>query len=208
MDFRVAVFAGQNPESAGWFKVYEWTTFNDVATFAYTVNNSATAPAFTRILYQLLFDVYSVWCEVDDFTSNTVNRTGVPLTWTYNSSVTNGKVYYSANSSGFPTANASTISNRTFATGKLNFWPSDYSGSPDVIFNDNDSGSSAGNGYGSMQVFDTTVSPAVCIFAWNQWINNTAGDFGFGNRSTTDTDWTFASNGASIPPKLGRVFVK
>jgi hypothetical protein len=204
----MAIVAGQSPEALGWFRVYEWTAFNDVPSFAYTVNNSATAPAFTRILYQLVFDIYSVWCEVDDFTSNTANRTGVPLTWTYNSSITNGRVYYSANSSGFPSTNASTISNRSFATGKVNFWPSNYSASPDALYNDNDSGFDTGNGYGSMQVFDTTVSPAVCIFAWNQWSSSTFGDFGFGNRNTSHPDWTFASNGSAVPPKLGRVFVK
>jgi hypothetical protein len=89
----MAIVVGQSPETLGWFKVYEWTTFADVASFAYTINNSATAPSFTRILYQLVFDVYSVWCEVDDFTSNTANRTGVPLTWVWDSSVTNLKVY-------------------------------------------------------------------------------------------------------------------
>ena len=204
----MAIVAGQSPETLDWYKVYEWTTFNDVPSFAYTVNNSATAPAFTRILYQLVFNVYSVWCEVDDFTSNTANRTGVPLTWTYNSSVTNGKVYYSANSSGFPSADASTISNRSFATGKINFWPSNYSTDADGLYNSTDNGFDTSNGYGSFQVFDTTTTPHSCIFAWNQWTNSTYGDFGFGNRNTSHPDWTFASNGAAVPPKLGRVYVK
>jgi hypothetical protein len=205
MESSMAIVAGQSPEALGWFKVYEWTTFADVASFAYTVNNSATAPAFTRILYQLVFNIYSVWCEVDDFTSNTANRTGVPLTWTYNSSITNGKVYYSANSSGFPSANASTISNRSFATGIVNFWPSDYGTGVDGIYDSTDTGFGTTNGYGSFQIFDTTTTPHRCIFAWNQW---GGGDFGFGNRSTSHPDWTFAANAATVPPKLGRVFVK
>lgn len=201
----MAVIAGQSPESLGWFKVYEWTTFNDTPTFAYTVNNSATAPAFTRVLYQLVFGVYSAWCEVDDFTSNTANRTGVPLTWVYDTTVTNGKVYYSANSTGYPGTNTLTVSNRSFATGKINFWPSDYSTGADGLYNETDINATTTNGWGSMQIFDTTVSPVACIFAWNNW---GGGEFGFGNRSTSHPDWTFAANASTVPPKLGRVFVK
>jgi hypothetical protein len=201
----MAIVVGQSPETLGWFKVYEWTTFADVASFAYTINNSATAPSFTRILYQLVFDVYSVWCEVDDFTSNTANRTGVPLTWVWDSSVTNLKVYYSVNSTGFPGTNASTVYSRTAATGKINFWPSDYGAGPDGLFDSTDTGPGTSNGYGSFQVFDTTTTPHHCIFAWNQW---GGGDYGFGNRSTSNPDWTFAGNSAAVPPKLGRVFVK
>jgi hypothetical protein len=201
----MAVIAGQSPESLGWFKVYEWTTFNDVPTFAYTVNNSASAPAFTRILYQLVFGVYSVWCEVDDFTTNTASRVGVPLTWVYDTTVANGKVYYSANSSGFPGTNTSTIANRSFATGRLNFWPSNYSVGADGLYDSTDIGATTANQYGSMQIFDTTTTPHYCIFAWNSW---GGGEFGFGNRSTSHPDWTFAANASTVPPKLGRVYVK
>jgi hypothetical protein len=201
----MAIVAGQSPEALDWYKVYEWTTFNDVASFAYVINNSATAPAFTRILYQIVFGVYSVWCEMDDFTSNTANRTGVPLTWVWDSSVTNLRVFYSANSTGFPGANASTIYSRAAATGKINFWPSDYGTGADGVYDSTDTGGGTSNGYGSFQVFDTTTTPHSCIFAWNQW---GGGDIGFGNRSTSNPDWTFAGNAATVPPRLGRVYVK
>jgi hypothetical protein len=204
----MAVFAGRSADGVGWYKVYEWTTFNDVPTFAYDINNSATAPAFTRILYQFVFGTYSVWCEMDDFTGGLANRTGVPLSWTHNVAVNNLSVYYSTNATSYPNTLVASIYNRTAATGKINFWPSDYGPSADTIYDDVDENFSANNGFGSMQVFDTTTTPHYCIFAWNQWTNNTYADFGLGSFNSTNTDWTFAGNAASVPPKLGRVFVK
>lgn len=203
----MSIFAGPNPESLGWYKVYEWTQFNDVPTFIYDVNNSSTAPVFSRVLYQLVFGAYSVWCEFDDFTSGDATRVGVPLSWVYDVNITNLRVAYSANSVGYPQSAAGTISNRSAATGKINYWSSNYGVGPDSSYNENDSGYGSTNGFGSFQVFDTTVSPAVCVFAWNDW--GAGGNFGFGNNtSNNNIDWTFNSNRANVPPKLGRAFVK
>lgn len=202
----MSTHAGQRAESLGWYKVYEWTNFADVSAFSYITDNSSTAPTFTRVLYQIMYNEHSVWVEFDDFTGGIANRTGVPLTWTYNSVITNLNVYYSSNSTSFPLANASTIYNRSVATGRINFWPSDYGTLTNAVFDDTDTGFSAGNGYGSFQIFDTTVSPPTCIVAWNQW---GGGDFGFGAPSSnTNLDWTFSGNSATIKPKLGRVYVK
>ena len=148
----MSVFAGRSADGAGWYKVYEWTTFNDVPTFAYDINNSAAAPAFTRILYQFVFGTYSVWCEMDDFTGGLANRTGVPLSWTHNVAVNNLSVYYSTNATSYPNTLVASIYNRTAATGKINFWPSDYGPSADTIYDDVDENFSTNNGFGSMQV--------------------------------------------------------
>lgn len=204
----MGVFAGNRPESLGWYKVYEWTTFADVASFSYTIDRSATAPAFTRVLYQMCFNKYAVWCEMDDFTSGNALRVGVPLTWVYETNVNNLKVYVNQNATSYPDANTSTIYSRQSALGRINFWPSNYgpAGGNGSLYDHDDEGYDASNGYGSMQVFDMVPATPECIFAWNAW--NVGGDFGIGNRSSSHLDWTFAYNQNSINPTFGRVYVK
>jgi hypothetical protein len=204
----MACFSGNRAESLGWYKVYEWSSFVDVGTFSYSTNNSSTAPSFSRILYQFAFGTYSVWCEMDDFTSNTASRVGVPLTWTYETDITNLKVYVSENALSFPGSNTATIYSRQSALGRINFWPSNYgtTGGNSSLYDHDDDGFDAGNGYGSMQIFDMVPTTPECIFAWNQW---GTGDIGIGSRNTSHPDWTFASNLSSIiGPRLGKVYVK
>jgi len=202
----MSTHAGQRAESLGWYKVYEWTNFSDNAFFSYTVDNSATAPSFTRVMYQILLNEYSLWVEFDDFTGGLASRIGVPFTWIYDTQITNLKINYSSNSTSFPSTTALSIYNRSAATGKINFWPSNYSPSGGSSFDETDTGYDTGNGYGSFQIFDTTVSPAICVVAWNNW---GAGDFGFGTpQSNSNTDWTFQNNFATFTQRLGRVYVK
>lgn len=199
--------AGQRPDTLGWRQVYEWNNTNDVSSFVYTIDNSSVTTSFTRILYQIVYDKYAVWCEFDDFTSNTPSRIGIPLTWVYDVVVTNLKVYFNSNASSFPGTNTSSIYNRTAATGKINFWPSNYSQLADGVYDDVDGGYDTGNGYGSFQVFDTTASPHYCIFAWNAW-GQTNNDLGMGNQNTGNPDWTFSHNSSSFSKILGRIYVK
>jgi hypothetical protein len=206
----MSAHAGNRPESLGWYKVYEWTSFVDVATFAYTINNSATAPAFTRVLYQMCFGDYAVWCEMDDFTSGNALQVGVPLTWVYETNVNNLKVYVNKNATSYPEANASTIYSRESALGRINFWPSNYgtTGGNSSLYDHDDDSYSVGDGYGSMQVFDMIPTTPECIFAWNYWGGASGGDLGMGNRSTSHPDWTFTNNLNSIGPRFGRVYVR
>jgi hypothetical protein len=114
----MATTGGPKPET-NWYKVYEWNTWNDVGTFSYSIDNSSSAPSFTRILYIFRVGKYSTWIELDDFISNIANRTGVPLTWVYEVNVTNLIVRF--NKETFPGANTSTIYNRnTGVTGRIN----------------------------------------------------------------------------------------
>lgn len=200
-------FAGQKPDVMSWRQVYEWTATNDVSSFVYTIDNSSTTTAFTRILYQIVYDKYSVWCEFDDFTTSTPSRVGIPLTWTYDVAVTNLIVYFNGNASAFPGTLSASISSRTAATGRINFWPSDYAQSVDGIYDDVDTGYSTVNGYGSFQVFDTTTTPHYCIFAWNNW-GSGSDDLGIGQHNTGNPDWTFTNNRSSFTKVLGRIYVK
>lgn len=201
--------AGQRPESSGWNLIYQFTTFNDVTNFVYDVDNSSTAPSFTRILYQMKYNEYSVWCEFDDFTSNTATRIGVPLTWTYEVDVTNMYVYYNNPGSGFPQANQSTIYNRGPVNGRINFWPSNYgtTGGNNSLYDHDDTGYSGGNGYGSFQIFDIDPATPECVFAWNYW-GQAVDDVGIGSRSTSHPDWTFADTGPNYTDRLCRIWVK
>ena len=206
----MSCFAGNRPESMKWYKVYEWTTFADVASFAYTIDNSATTPTFTRILYQMCLGNYAVWCEMDDFTSGNALRVGVPLTWFYETDVNNLKVYVNGNSSSYPGASPSTIYSRESVLGRINFWPSNYdtTGGNSALYDHDDDVYSTSNGYGCMQVFDMIPTTPECIFAWNAWGLTNGGDLGMGNRSVSHPDWTFAYNLNSIGPRFARVYVK
>jgi hypothetical protein len=206
----MGAFSGNRAESLKWYKVYEWTSFVDVGAFSYTINNSATAPSFSRILYQMVFGDYTVWCEMDDFTSNNATRVGVPLTWTYEVDVTNLKVYFNKAALAYPGSNIATIYSRESALGRINFWPSNYGrdGGNNSLYDHDDDEYNTSNGYGSMQIFDMIPTTPECIFAWNAWGLTNGGDLGMGNRNTSHPDWTFAYNLNTIGPKLGRVFVK
>lgn len=205
------MYVGPRPQTS-WYKVYQWSTWNDVGTFSYDLDNSASAPSFSRILYIFAVGDSSVWIELDDFTSNTANRTGVPLTWTYEVDVTNLVAKFKKGT--FTGADNSTIYNRfNGVDGRINFWPSNYgtTGENDSLYDSDDSGFGTSNGYGSMQFFDVSQSPSHCMFSWSYWGSGT-NIFGIGNRNTSHPDWTFANNGASILAEgnktLGQVWVK
>jgi len=201
--------AGKRPESSGWNLIYQLRNFRnmDVPTISYDVDNSSSAPSFTRVLYQMMYNEYSVWCEFDDFTSNDATRIGIPLTWVYEVDVTNMYVWYNNPNSGFPGANQSTIYNRGPVNGRINFWPSNYS-TEDGIYNHDDDSYGTSNGYGSFQIFDIDPATPECVFAWNAWGFSDADDVGIGNRNTSHLDWTFADTGPNYTDRLCRIWVK
>ena len=113
------MFVGPRPQTS-WYQVYQWSTWNDVSTFSYDLDNSASAPSFSRILYIFAVGNSSVWIELDDFTSDTANRTGVPLTWTYEVDVTNLVAKFKKGT--FTGADNDTIYNRfNGVNGRINF---------------------------------------------------------------------------------------
>ena len=206
----MASSTGPKPEHEGWYKVYEWDNFIDVGSFSYSVDNSSTAPSFSRIRYVFAVDTHHVSIEFDDFTSNTANRVGVPLSWTYETNVNNMVVKYNKPGA-FPGNTSSTQVNRMDAVqGRINFWPSNYgtTGENDSLYDSDDSGYSTSNGYGSFQFFDISVSPSHCMFSWSYWGSTGGGIYGMGNRNTSHPDWTFADNGGSFNYKFGKIFVK
>ena len=210
----MSVHAGQRPESLGWNLMLVETAFGDGPNYA-TDNTSSAPSSWSRILYQLQIGEYAVWCEIDDFTSSTIGRIGIPPTssgWAYESDVTNMNVYYNKKAESFPSTTTANITTKLNRSGKINFWPSNYSrtGGNDSLYDHDDSGFSGSQGYGSFQIHDTTPSTPECVFAWNHWgagLSDT--DWGMGNRNTNDPDWTFANNESStIYGKRLRIWVK
>jgi hypothetical protein len=208
----MGVNGGPRPE-ASWFKVYEWNRWLDVSSFTYTINNSLIAPAFTKLLYIFRIGKYSLWLELDDFTSGDATKTGVPLNYVYETNVTNLKAKYTYTD--FPGSNLTTLYNRfEGVSGRINFWPSNYgtAGENSSLYDSDDSGYDTSNGYGSFQFFDVSQSPSQCIFAWNAWGGSGGGDLGIGNKNVGNPDWTFTSNFNIIRStgdfSLGQVWVK
>ncbi len=200
----MGVFAGQNANSQGWFLVYQWRGTPDNSSLAYEVDNSGSAPSFTRVLYTMAYGKFHVWCEFDDFTSSTATRTGLPTGWTYEVDVTNMNVYVNNPEQGFPGATQSAIKDRKGVTGRLNFWPSNYgaSGGNSSLYDHDDAGYSTSDGYGSMQIFSLAESTPETVFAYNRWGYSPA-DIGMGSRDTGHPDWTFAQNSNDVAAGAG-----
>lgn len=200
--------SGNRAESLEWFKVYEFTDFVDVPSFTYDEDSSLSAPSFTRVLYQIQYDEFSVWCEFDDFTGNDAARVGLPLTWIYNVEVSNLKVYVTNPGNGFPLANQATLRTRDSILGKIQFWPSNYSGGDDGVYSDDDTGGGTADGYGSFQVFDMEPTTPECVFSWSGWGGSNGGNCGIGSQNAGHPDWTFQYNANDFTRKICRVYVK
>lgn len=198
---------GNRPESKGWTKIYEFDNFKmDVTNFVYKVDNSLTAPAFTRVLFQIVADKFSVWVEMDDWTLGDATKIGVPLTWVYDNDVTNLVVWSSNPGTGFPNANQATIYSRKTSLGRLNFWPSNYGTGTNTVYDYEDTSYNTVNGHGSFQVFDMEPTTPECLFAWNHW--GTSPSIGMGNWTGTHPDWTFSYQGNQFSKTLCRIYVK
>lgn len=203
----MGVHAGYRPETKGWRLVYQFTRFVDISSFSYDINNPSGITSFSRIMYQIKYGNFSVSCEMDDFSSSDITKIGLPTNFAWETNVTNMYVWVNNPDSGFPDANQSTIYRRGPVTGRINFWPSNYS-TEDATYNHDDSGYDLSDGYGSMQIFDISPATPECIFAWNAWGLTNGGDIGIGSRSTSHSDWTFAYNANNLLNKTCKIWVK
>jgi sialate O-acetylesterase len=110
----------------------------------------------------------------------------------------------------------STVSslNREGIQGNIEFWSGNYAtqntanvpGASGAIYDFGDSMGDPLNGYGSMQVHDTTGKQT--LFAINHWGAGEAADIGIGNSSGPHRDWTFKSNASSYSGKSLKVYVR
>jgi hypothetical protein len=165
------------------------------AAIPYSVNNTATTAAgYTRVAYYLELGVTGnpgltkyAWASFDVIPDlDTPTELGVPsngpngAAHLIQTGVTNMHVY----------TNAAATSG-TFATGgNLEFWPSDYNGGGDGVFNYSDAGGNTGSGHGSMQIHNGGL--AQTIIAYNAWGAIRDSELGVGTQPGGG-DWTFAT---------------
>ena len=104
--------------------------------------------------------------------------------------------------------------NREGIEGNIEFWSGNYvtqntanvPGASGAIYDFGDNMGEPLNGYGSMQVHDTSGKQT--LFAINHWGAGDRADIGIGNSSGPHRDWTFTSNASSYSGKTLKVYVR
>lgn len=164
-----------------------WDTYDDVP-YAEDTCDSIEDDSFTKVAYRIELDDVTMWVEFDTMTTDAC-QLGVPVDWTFDQSITGLSVEMIADDDG-------EYSNleREDANGYIEFWSNCYGQGADSdrdgsssLYDFDDTISSA-DCYGSMQVHGESTT----IFAFNSWSHGNSDEMGFGDRSTGNTDWTFA----------------
>ena len=172
---------------------------------AYTVNNSAETPAFSRVAYYMELQKTGdaaprfVWTSMDAFTTNAA-RIGVPTP-------ASGAVFQQNVANLNVVSNVAGVVNGTgITTGNIEFWPTSYTqanaaavpGASPTTYDFGDSRSTTGT-HGSMQVHN--YGAAQTLFGISNWgtAANTVNSIsmGIGNSPTGSPDYTLTGNGAS-----------
>ena len=195
------IIANNVPESRGYDLVYqldlpgvnEYSGDAQSITEDYSVDNSATLKAGSRVAYVLQLDDEWVWVSFDAVTDD-LTKIGVPHKGVWPSAlqeiVTNMSV----------SSNAPQVTNGDFAEGNIEFWGGNYArtnglgieNADDAVFDFDDLMAAAG-GHGCMQVHNFMESEVV--FAYNNWGSNGFGQaqgLGIGTNQGENPDWTFS----------------
>ncbi|GAB5387861.1 MAG: hypothetical protein Alpg2KO_08290 [Alphaproteobacteria bacterium] len=202
-------------DGGGWTLVYDYTLPSgnqDIGTVSQadamsSVNLSAQPLTYTRVAYRLELDSQFAFAAMDDFTGGQLNRTGMPMDWVYDQSVSNL----------FVESNSGLVTNASNASGKIEFWSNCYNQSPNSVFDFDDS-IDAADCYGSLQVFNMDQS-GQGILQYNGWSNGNSGqDLGIGNHvqgsnpfcpnNPVNPDWTFCFNSGQYSSRQLKVYVK
>lgn len=176
----------------------------------YSVNASASIGSFDRIAYYLeLTDSIGTtswaYASMDAFTSDPI-RLGIPTTAgiSFEQTVTNLTV--ESNVAGVTTGSG-------ISTGNIEFWNTNYAktansglGGSGVNYDFDDSPNTSNQAYGSFQVHNYGASQT--ILAWNRWDQVGIDDIGIGNKSSGNSDWTFAYNADTYPTRTLYVLVR
>lgn len=196
-------------ENGTWNIVYEYIDPKRVSNTLVTVKDNAASlgtPTVNRIGYFMQNNMgngstsYWIFVTMDAYTS-TLSQIKIPdltNTFTNQRNVTNLRIY----------SNHPQVGHYHAANGRLEIWPWNYSttsnlgGGNTATYDLDDTTPGTGN-YGSVQVHDITNLKT--LLAWNSH-GATTQDIGIGNNDSTNihysaaagsnTDWTFAANGA------------
>lgn len=150
---------------------------------------------FTRIGYCLQLDTTWVYTEMDDFTSNMIDDTGVPTEKTFQVAVSNLTVR----------TNSPQVTEVSAVTGNIEMWGNCYGAGGGVFDGSDTITTNQADCYGSFQVhYMTNV-----LFAWNRWSNNDGNDdLGIGNATVgSNPDWTFATTSGLYAKRELQTFV-
>jgi sialate O-acetylesterase len=176
----------------------------------YSVDRSGEASQFDRVGYLIELESETtgsqkLFVSMDAFTDD-ISKIAVPQFSAdafFQQSVKNVDSY-------------STVSslNRTGIQGNIEFWSGNYAtqntanvaGASGAIYDFGDNMSEPLNGYGSMQVHDTSGKQT--LFAINHWGSGDGADIGIGNSDGPHRDWTFKSNAGSYSGKSLKVYVR
>lgn len=208
----VPTFLEMIPDISDFELVYDLDLAKLGPSVQYATNRSADVKNFSRIAYFLELDSPSfgqqkVFVSFDAFTSD-AKKIGVPTpesSASFQQPVKNLRVFSSTK--GNSKVNQS-------IDGNIEFWPNNYAqtntaqvpGASDSIYDFGDSPYGASEGYGSMQVHNTTDKQT--IFAINHWRQGSGADIGIGNSAGPNRDWTFTRNADTYHQKRLRVLVK
>jgi PEP-CTERM motif len=204
-------------EVGGYDQIYQLDVpvngeFEGTNTPAYGVDNSGAAySSISRVAYYLELDDGTnrewVWVSMDALTQD-LSQVGVPTQ-------TSGAVWQQTLTNMNVESNAAgLVTGVGIATGNIEFWPTDYTGTPTLPigggpgfdFNDANSGT---NNYGSMQIHDYGAGQT--LFAWNRWGRNGEAlddDLGIGNAPSGNPDWTFSSSAGTYTLRSLEVWVQ
>jgi len=173
-----------------------FNNYNSAGSEMYSYDQSTLTGAFDRVAYYLELErpdgtTQYVWTSMEAFTLKKT-MTGVP---TFKS----GAIFQQIVSNLVVESNVSGVTDGSFASGNIEFWPNDYyevnglsiQGASDTVFDFGDTRRTTGT-YGSMQVHNYLEGHTV--FGFNNWNRNEEAGIGIGNRNHTNRDWTHAFN--------------
>ena len=208
----VPTFLETIPDISDFELVYDLDLAKLGPSVEYATNRSAGIKKFRRIAYFLeldspAFGEQKVFVSLDAFTDD-AKKIGVPTpdsSASFQQPVKNLKIFSS-------TKGVSKVN--TSIDGNIEFWPNNYGvtntaevpGASDTIYDFGDSPYGPVDGYGSMQVHNTTGKRT--IFAINHWRQGGGADIGIGNSTGQNRDWTFSRNADTYTEKRLRVLVK
>ena len=193
------------PESRGYNLVYqmdlpavnEFSGNAQTIGEAYTVDNSATVEAGSRVAYLLQLDDEWVWVSFDAVTDD-LSKIGVPHLEAWPTAlqqiVTNMSV----------SSNSPQITPGDYLEGNIEFWSGNYEQTNGLGIENADDGtfdfgdSMNGGGHGCMQIHNFMEGEVV--FAYNNWGSNNPGQpggLGIGSNPGGEPDWTFAGSSSN-----------
>ncbi|KLU02143.1 Sialic acid-specific 9-O-acetylesterase [Rhodopirellula islandica] len=209
---KVPSFAQTIPGADDYELVYELDLNKLGASIQYDIDRHADIFKFDRVAYLVSLEdasgnIKSVFVSMDAFTDD-IEKLAIP---TVESKATFQQAVESMN---VHCSDASVSNGTGVSTGRIEFWPNNYSPSNDAkvpgasgtAFDFGDQPGPPADGYGCMQVHN--VGARETVFALNNWKRGRDADLGIGNHSGEHTDWTFASNAAQYDNKKLQVLVR